>query len=66
MYIRASLFAVLLRIWKARSAGKSQEAEASVVPDLTGQPDCEGRVSGCASDSDAYFKVGKVRLWKRV
>lgn len=66
MYIGASLFAVFLRIWKARSAGKSQAAETSVVSDSTGQPDCEGRVSGCVSDSDAYFKVGKVRLWKRV
>lgn len=66
MYIGASLCVVLLRIWKARSAGKSQEAKASPVPDSTGQPDCEGRVSGGANNSDAYFKVGKVRLWKQV
>lgn len=66
MYIGASLCVALLRIWKARSAGKSQEVDTALVPGSMDQPDSEGRVNGDANDIDAYFKIGKVRLWKRI
>jgi hypothetical protein len=65
MYVAASLCTALLRIWKARSTGKSQEVDFSLASDSPEQPDVERRVSS-GDESDIYFNIGKARFWKRV
>ena len=66
MYIGASLCTALLRIWKARSVEKFREAGTFIVSGSLEQPSNEGRVNGHGDDGNKYFKIGKVRLWKRV